>query len=108
MSRLLVLLAAFSVHRPPAGANPLTRFTLPQPERLSGCIEERIQAGGYLYLRITDASGAQHWVATLTRSAPKGSCVEAIVFARADQFHSSRLDRDFSDLSFASLKESTP
>ncbi|MBM4778235.1 MAG: hypothetical protein GQE15_11090 [Archangiaceae bacterium] len=98
MSRLL-LLSLLVTAAPPRG-NPLVTHALTRPETLAGHVVERVPAGSYLYLRLVDAQGTAHWVATLRRTAPTGDDVRVTVFARAETFHSSRLSRDFSPLSF--------
>lgn len=98
MSRLL-LLSLLVTTAPPQG-NPLVTHALTRPELLVGHVVERLPAGSYLYLRVIDAAGAPHWVATLRRMAPAGDDVRVTVFARAATFHSARLSRDFSPLSF--------
>lgn len=98
MSRLL-LLSLLVTTAPPQG-NPLVTHALTRPETLVGHVVERLPAGSYLYLQLVDAEGATHWVATLRRTAPVGDDVSVTVFARADRFHSTRLARDFSPLSF--------
>lgn len=103
MSRLLALISALSLQASPP-ANPIATFTLAKPERVSGCVVERIPAGSYLYVRLDDG----RWLATLRATATDSRCIESTVFARAPRFHSSRLQRDFEQLSFGTLKESNP
>jgi hypothetical protein len=98
MSRLL-LLSLLVTTAPPQG-NPLVTHALTRPETLVGYVVERLPAGSYLYLRVIDSEGAPHWVATLRRTASTDDDVRVTVFARADTFHSTRLSREFSPLSF--------
>jgi hypothetical protein len=89
--------------------NPLTRHALGAASRytLCGSVEERLAAGSYLYLRVRDATGARHWVATLRATASDASEVEVKVMARAEQFSSRRLDRDFTPLHFGAVSSAT-
>ncbi len=98
MSRLLLLSLLVTI-APPQG-NPLVTHALTRPETLVGRVVERLPAGSYLYLRVIDSEGAAHWVATLRRTASTDDDVRVTVFARADTFHSTRLSRVFSPLSF--------
>lgn len=101
MSRLLLL--SLLVTNASPQQNPLVTHGLTRPETLVGHVVERVPAGSYLYLRVIDAVGAAHWVATLRRTAATDDAVRVTVFARAETFHSTRLDRDFSPLSFGTI-----
>ena len=101
MSRLLLL--SLLITTAPPRENPLATHALSQPETLAGHVVERLPAGSYLYLRVADASGALHWVATLRRTAASSDDVRVTIFARAETFHSSRLSREFAPLSFGSV-----
>lgn len=87
------------------GGNPLTRHALDAASRytLRGRVEERLAAGSYLYLRVRDASGGGHWVATLRSTAPAADEVEVRVMARSERFTSRRLGRDFAPLHFGAV-----
>ena len=98
MSRLLLL--SLLVTTAPPQRNPLVTHALTRPETLVGRVVERLPAGSYLYLRVIDSEGASHWVATLRRTASTDDDVRVTVFARAGTFHSTRLSREFSPLSF--------
>jgi hypothetical protein len=100
-----------------AGGNPLTRYGLGAASRytLCGQVEERLPAGSYLYLRVREATGDSHWVATLRSTAAATHQVEVKVMARAEHFASRRLGRDFAPLHFGAVSgvtscrtESTP
>ncbi|MFT3711613.1 MAG: hypothetical protein QM817_28585 [Archangium sp.] len=103
MTRLLALISAVTLG-PSPGPNPIAAFALEKPELVRGCVSERIPAGSYLYVRLGDG----RWLATLRATATDSRCIESTVFARAPHFHSSRLQRDFEQLSFGTLKESQP
>jgi hypothetical protein len=86
------------------------RYALGQSARFgfTGHVEERLSAGSYLYLRVRDAAGAGHWVATLTSTASATDDVDVQIFARAEDFHSRRLGRDFSPLLFGTVRSRAP
>lgn len=89
----------------------LAQYALPEggPRSLSGTVQEQIPAGGYVYLRVRPTRGDDFWVASLRRahSAP-WSEVKVTAFARADNFRSKRLNRDFALLWFGSVKPLNP
>jgi hypothetical protein len=90
--------------------NPLLQYAL-EPSAsfgFTGHVEERVGAGSYLYLRVRDPAGARHWVATLTSTASTADEVKVRIFARADEFHSKRLGRDFSPLLFGTVRTAAP
>jgi hypothetical protein len=107
LGMLGALTTAFGPAR--AGGNPLTRYALEASARyaLCGQVEERVQAGSYLYLRVRDAAGATHWVATLRATASRASEVEVRVMARAERFTSPKLGRQFAPLLFGAVSAST-
>ncbi|HEX8703683.1 MAG TPA: hypothetical protein VF815_32905 [Myxococcaceae bacterium] len=109
LTALAVLGTLTAAFRPAsAGGNPLTRYALDAASRytLCGHVEERIQAGSYLYLRVRDdATGATHWVATLRATASSASPVQVRVMARAERFTSPKLGRDFAPLLFGAVSE---
>ncbi|EPX61855.1 hypothetical protein D187_010474 [Cystobacter fuscus DSM 2262] len=106
MLSLLALGGAGWVQTRSLGDNPLSRHALAPSDqmRLTGFVEERLPAGSYLYLRVRTPDGSRHWVATLSTAASRESAVQVQVFARADDFHSRRLGRDFSPLLFGSVQ----
>jgi hypothetical protein len=89
-------------------SNPFAANALQKSQRFSfdARVEERVPAGGYLYLHVRDDAGTAHWVATLRAFAPEGDAVRIRVMARAEHFRSPRLGRDFSPLLFAALSAS--
>jgi hypothetical protein len=102
---LLACDAAPSASATAAPSNPFAANALQKSQRFSfdARVEERVPAGGYLYLRVRDGSGAVHWVATLRGLAPDGDAVRVRVMARAEHFRSPRLGRDFNPLLFVAL-----
>ncbi|MDI1434600.1 hypothetical protein [Polyangium sorediatum] len=90
--------------------NPLVHYTLGPSARFgfTGHVEERLSAGSYLYLRVRDSAGARHWIATLTSTASAAEDVEVRIFARAEDFHSKRLGREFSPLLFGTVRSGAP
>lgn len=103
---LLALGGAGWVQTRSPGDNPLSRYALAPSEqlRLTGVVEERLSAGSYLYLRVRAPDGSRHWVATLSATASRAAAVQVQVFARAEDFHSQRLGRDFAPLLFGSVQ----
>jgi hypothetical protein len=89
-------------------SNPFAANALHKSQRFSfdARVEERMPAGGYLYLHVRDLTGATHWIATLRAFAPASDAVRVRVMARAEHFRSPRLGRDFSPLLFAALSAS--
>ncbi|MRG97493.1 hypothetical protein [Polyangium spumosum] len=104
----LAVAHAASPERP--AENPLLRYALGPSAKFgfTGRVEERLSAGSYLYLRVRDAAGAGHWVATLTSTASAADDVDVRVFARAENFQSRRLGRDFSPLLFGAVRSRSP
>ncbi len=93
--------------RMPAGGNPLLDPTVtPEHGQLNGVVLERLPAGGYVYLRVRGEHGLPVWLVTLEGAATRAPTVSATLLARASQFHSARLGRDFAPLHFASLSVS--
>jgi hypothetical protein len=88
-----------------APSNPFAANALQKSQRFSfdARVEERVPAGGYLYLRVRDELGTTHWVATLRAFAPETDAVRVRVMARAEHFRSPRLGREFNPLLFAAL-----
>jgi hypothetical protein len=88
--------------------NPFAAHALEAEERvwLEGAVEETLPAGSYVYFRIRTDDAAPLWVATLAATAPTPPLgrVRVLVLGRADQFHSRRLARDFSPLSFGLVR----
>ena len=108
-SNLLVLsLAAgsWSCDAPPRDtpSNPLTTASTPDraEQAFAGVVGRRLRAGGYSYVRVDDRD-AQRWVATMGDAPSVDTRVEVQAYAAADDFHSRRLQRDFSRLLFGSV-----
>lgn len=78
-------------------------------ERLGGTVAERLDAGGYAYLRVRTATG-DRWVVVCGAAPHPGEDAELQVFARHQDFVSRRLDRSFPELFFATTatQESKP
>jgi len=90
-----------------AAANPFTTHALRRSERQwrTGQVLERIAAGPYVYLRLREPSGRSEWLVSLAATTPPAHHLRALVLGRADGFHSARLGRDFSPLSFAAVRK---
>lgn len=101
---LVILLGVgVALARPASGTNPLAEYSLAEPSRLRGQVLERVPAGSYLYLRLRDDSGLEHWVATLRATASSTDDVTVTVVARAPSFTSKRLARVFEPLLFGAV-----
>ncbi len=94
----------------PAGATPDERrdapgrpTPAPSSERLDGVVSERLEAGGYTYLRVRPSAGAPVWVVTMGAGSRVGARVRVTSFGEQRQFHSRRLNRDFDRVLFASV-----
>lgn len=88
--------------------NPLLQALVPTSEEgwFEGRVAERLEAGPYLYLAVTDPSGASRWVTTLkTTSANAGDEVTVRSFGVREGFRSKRLDRTFDRLHFAIVRK---
>lgn len=99
----ILLGVGVALARPAPGANPLAEYGLSQPTSLHGEVLERVPAGSYLYLRLRDDAGHQHWVATLRATASQTDDVTVTVVARAPSFTSKRLARAFEPLLFGAV-----
>ncbi len=86
-------------------ANPLSAAGSPAPgERgFEGAVLERLSAGGYTYVAVSDA-GVPRWVATLGGAPQTGTQVRVEAFAASTDFHSPRLDRNFDRLLFGTVE----
>jgi hypothetical protein len=97
---------------PPGPENPLTEHALAPEARvwIEGSVEEALPAGSYLYLRLRTEEAAPLWVATLAATAPTPPLgrMRVLVLGRAERFHSRRLARDFSPLSFGVVRAQSP
>lgn len=107
LTALAVALGSAALLSTPAqsSAGPLADSAL-APERryaFEGDVVETLEAGSYLYLRVRTDS-ADRWVATLRSGRPKSSRVTVRVIGESALFHSSRLDRDFTDLAFGIVR----
>lgn len=101
-------LAGFAALREPAG-NPFAGGQLTRESgAIQGAVVERVAAGGYVYLRVIDGRGAEHWLVTLEGPATRALRVDAHLLARAERFESRRLSRAFAPLHFVSLTPSSP
>lgn len=87
----------------PAAAIPLAGLT-PSTEVLVGRVEERLPAGGYVYLAIRGDDGVQRWAVVMGAAPLVGAAVRARSMGKRVDFRSARLQRSFSELHFASLK----
>lgn len=75
-----------------APSNPMITAALAPSERfvIEGAVEERVDAGSYVYLRVDGT-----WVATLAATATLAPRVRVLAIGRARDFVSPRLGRRF-------------
>lgn len=87
-------------------ANPLSSHALRSSERhwQTGEVVERLETGPYTYLRLREPDGHAEWFVSLRATTPADTHVRALVIGRAERFHSRRLGREFSPLSFAAVR----
>jgi hypothetical protein len=64
---------------------------------------EVLGAGPYAYLRVRASTG-ERWVTTLEATRPRTDRVTVRVIGESPHFHSSRLERDFTDLAFGIVR----
>ncbi len=90
---------------PPSPSNPLADAAQPDASErtFGGVVAERLRAGGYSYVRV-DGDDAQRWVATMGEAPPLLAAVRVKTYGASDDFHSRRLDRDFSRLLFGTVQ----
>lgn len=91
--------------------NPLTTLIRDAADAapLTGVVVERIKAGGYTYLALSAAQGAEpRWVVTLGRGEALGSQVKVRSFGHRRDFYSRRLDRTFPELTFGIVSTIAP
>lgn len=77
-------------------------FELGERICLSGQVTDVLDAGSYTYLGWLDDEGEQRWLATLSSSTipALGSQASFVQLGERQDFHSARLERDFSRLGF--------
>lgn len=71
----------------------------PPDGNFSGVVAERLDAGGYTYLRVDDT-----WVVTLGGGQAVGATVDVVSMGVRSDFRSRRLDRTFSHLVFGIVR----
>jgi hypothetical protein len=91
--------------RTSATAGPFSEAELPIEQRFSfeGSVEERIEAGNYVYQRI----GGVWVVSLLLTTPPRAERVRVTALGRKTQFHSKLLDRRFDVLVFGMVGSSS-
>lgn len=86
-------------------ATLITLFALPAlaaEPRLEGVVEERLEAGGYVYLRVKCPDGS-HWTAVPSANETVGSSVAIDVQAWMTGFESKTLKRKFERIAFGTV-----
>ena len=95
---------------PPQQVNPLGGLERP-PEGVSvtleGRVEERLEAGSYTYMKISDEGEGARWLVTMGPGAEPGVHITATSVGLQRGFHSRRLERDFDELHFVTLAGQT-
>ncbi|MET0343866.1 MAG: hypothetical protein ABW252_22825 [Polyangiales bacterium] len=100
------LIAAFGSPPPRAslrGGNPLATLAhdAQDDQPLIGRVTERLRAGSYAYLAVQpDDASEPRWAVALGAGAPPGTRVRVRSLGHQSDFHSARLDRTFTDLTF--------
>ena len=104
----LIAFGAYALNtRSATAVNPLS-MALATDLRFTGQVEERLEAGSYVYLHVRDDAGQDYWLAALRMSAAQGPRVSVQAYARADHFESRRTGRAFDPLYFASVTTPNP
>ncbi len=77
-------------------------FQLGERQCVAGEVTEVLDAGSYTYIAYTDAEGHPGWWVTLSSSTQPelGEQAHFVQLAQEQDFHSARLERDFSTLGF--------
>lgn len=88
---------------PPRASNPLAGIT-PCDLRFAAVVDERIRAGGYAYLKLTDSDGQQRWLATMGTGPTPGSHVHVHAYGSRTDFHSARTGKTFEQLLFGEIE----
>jgi hypothetical protein len=93
-----------------APANPFAAYALPSELHTwrQGEVIERVSAGPYVYLRLREIDGRSSWLVSLRATTPSADHVRALVVGQAERFHSRRLGREFSPLSFVAVRSAAP
>ena len=86
--------------------NPFAEVDPPRPgeAELVGEVRERLAAGSYTYLAVSDASGAARWVVTMKRGFSVGDRVQVKNLGTRRDFHSKRLGRRFDEVVFGVVR----
>lgn len=102
LAAVLFLLACSSAPQDEAAGPPFVREGR-QCE--SGAVTEILPAGPYSYIAYTTAEGEPRWLASLALSDTPdlGSTADFVRYGKRQDFHSTRLDRDFPVLFFGHL-----
>jgi hypothetical protein len=89
-----------------SGQNPFSAHLLAPDEQrwIDGQVEERLDAGSYVYLRLRPVEQPAVWVASLAMTTPAQPLVRVLVLGRAERFESRRLARVFSPLLFGVIR----
>lgn len=88
-----------------ATGNPLLALNPnPGPDRFDAVVAERVRVGGYAYLRLTLADGAERWLATMGQGQPSGARVTVQSYGVRENFHSRRTGKTFARLLFGEAK----
>jgi hypothetical protein len=70
---------------------------------VSGTVQETMNAAGYTYLRLKNASGGEVWVAITEAKVEIGKNVSVVESLTMTDFHSKALNRTFPSIVFGSL-----
>jgi hypothetical protein len=102
---LLVALIAGALYGPcpdaqARAANPLAALERHAPRAVEGVVAERLDAGSYTYLRL-GAPDTHGWIVVMGRAPAVGQSARLTLWGAAADFHSSRLERTFASLRFA-------
>lgn len=105
MLLLLALVACGWRDAPTAPVGP--PFTVGERVEEAAEVIAVIQAGSYTYIHYKADTDEARWLATLRTEAEAGEAVQVVRYGSRQDFHSSRLERDFPLLHFGRIVKET-
>jgi hypothetical protein len=99
MLGVLALLGLGACSTSPVAGNPLSRLERVASIAFEGQVVERLDAGGYSYLRLQDG----RWVVGLDKGHREGDAVRVLPVGLAHDFESRKTGRTFGTLTFGVL-----
>lgn len=88
----------------PLSANPLATLSPPSNASFAAIVDERLEAGSYTYMAVRTSDQRTRWIVTMGPGEAAGRSVRVKSMGERAEFHSPRLDRTFSPLTFATVE----